>query len=276
MSETKQHQILGILNITEDSFSDGGRYLAPAAALAQARKLIADGADTLDIGPASSHPDAKPVSAAEEIARLKPVLGTLIAEGVSVSVDSFRPETQMFAIEAGAAFLNDIHGFPDRAIQERLAGGACRLIVMHAIQAQGIATREASEPATIWDRILRFFDARLSEFGRAGIASDRVVLDPGMGFFLGNQPAPSLAVLADLGRLKRAFGLPVLVSVSRKSFVHQLAGSSAAASGAASLAAELWAAREGADYIRTHDARALKQALTIKAALVAARPAGQD
>ena len=140
-------RIVGIVNITADSFSDGGRYLDPAAALEHARSLRAEGADVIELGPAASHPGSAPVSAAEEQRRLAPVLERLAADGTPVSVDSSRPETQRFAIAAGAAYLNDIHGFSDPGMYPVLAASQCRLIVMHAVQPAGTATQVVTDPA---------------------------------------------------------------------------------------------------------------------------------
>ena len=258
-------QIFGILNITADSFSDGGDFLDPDKALVQAAKLVADGAHVLDIGPASSHPDAGDVSAEEEIARLDGVWAALTALGAPISIDSFQPETQRWAMAQGAAWLNDINGFPDPSIYDELADYDGRLVVMHAIQAKGIATRDAPPAGDIWAHIMRFFEARLEAFEKAGIARESLVLDPGMGFFLGNDPATSMAVLGGLDGLKAAFDLPVLVSVSRKSFLRALANVSVAESGPMTLAAEMLAAEQGVDYIRTHDARQLAHALALRA-----------
>ena len=147
-------RIVGIVNITEDSFSDGGRYLDPAAAVAHARNLRADGADIIELGPAASHPDSAPVSAAEEQRRLAPVLEQLAADGIPVSVDSFRTETLRFAVSAGAACLNDIHGFGDPGLYPLLAASQCRLVVMHAVQATGAATRVVTDPAAVRDGIV--------------------------------------------------------------------------------------------------------------------------
>ena len=262
-------QLFGILNITADSFSDGGCFIEPQAALRHASKLSADGAQILDIGAASSHPDAQPVSAQTEIARLAALWPQLKKCDMQISVDSFQPQTQSWAMAQGADWLNDINGFRDPALYDELADNTCRLVVMHAIQNKngggGIATRRAvpHNKADMWAHIFRFFATRLAALQAAGIAPARLVLDPGMGYFLGNKPENSLAILADIGRLKQEFGLPVLVSVSRKSFVRQVAGVDIADSQAATLAAELWAAAQGVDYIRTHDPAALLQALKI-------------
>jgi dihydropteroate synthase type 2 len=260
--------LVGILNITEDSFSDGGRYLDPAAAIARARHLAAGGADIVELGAAASNIAAKPVAPAEEIRRLEPVIAALIAEHIPLSVDSFEPETQRFALARGVDYLNDIHGFPDPAVYPDLAAAGCCLVVMHAVQDRGRARRVALGADEVWRRIEAFFAERLPRLERAGIARERLILDPGMGFFLSSRPEASLRVLAELGRLKQAFGLPVLVSVSRKSFLAALTGHDAPAKlGPASLAAELFAAAQGADLIRTHDPAALRDGLRVAEAL---------
>jgi dihydropteroate synthase type 2 len=260
-------RIVGIVNITEDSFSDGGRYLDPAAALAHARRLRADGADVIELGPAASHPGSAPVTAAEERRRLVPVLEQLAAGGVPVSVDTSRPETLRFAVSAGAAYLNDIHGFGDPGLYPLLAASECRLIIMHAVQAAGAATRVVTDPAAVWDGICRFFTRRLAALQAAGIGRDRLIIDPGLGYFLGAAPGPSLAALAGIRELRDAFGVPVLVSPSRKSFLRTLTGRSIAQSGPATLAAEIFAAWQGADYIRTHDVAAARDALIVLGAI---------
>ena len=259
-------QILGIVNITSDSFSDGGKYLTPEAAIGRALTLVAQGADIIDLGPASSNPDAAPVPAEEEIRRIAPVLDRLLAEGVSVSLDSYLPETQAYGLARGVRWLNDIRGFPEPDLYPALAASSAGLIVMHSVQ-QGQADRRAAPEGDIVGHICRFFEARLAALEEAGIARSRVVLDPGMGFFLGSGPEASFAVLARLGEIKARFGLPVLVSVSRKSFLRAVTGRAAGEAGAASLAAELLAAMAGADFIRTHEAAPLRDALAIWARL---------
>jgi dihydropteroate synthase type 2 len=261
-------QIFGILNITEDSFSDGGRHLDPAAAIAAARLLAAEGADVVDLGAAASNVAAKPVAPDEEIRRLAPVIAMLKEAGVAVSVDSFALETQRFALAAGVDFLNDVEGFPDPALYPELAASDCRLIVMHAVHGRGRAQAIAVPASDIWPRIAKFFTVRIAALEASGVGRDRLILDPGMGFFLGSDPAASLRVLAGLDRLKRDFALPVMVSVSRKSFLGAATGRrDPAARVAATLAAELYAAAKGADFIRTHDPGALRDGLLVTAAL---------
>jgi dihydropteroate synthase type 2 len=267
--------LFGIVNITEDSFSDGGRFLDIAAALDHARALAAAGADVIDLGAAASNVDAKPVSAAEEIRRLEPLIAGLEADATPVSVDSFGPEVQRFAIARGVAFLNDIQGFPDPSLYPELAAARCRLVVMHAVQGRGRAQRLELSAEEVWDRIIAFFTERIAALERAGVVRERIIIDPGMGFFLSSRPQASLSVLARLGELKRVFGLPVLVSVSRKSFLRAITGrASADELGAATVTAELYAAAHGADYIRTHDPGALRDALRVVAALRSAAASG--
>jgi len=261
-------RLFGIVNITEDSFSDGGRFLAPEAAIAQARLVAANGADVIDLGAAASNIDAAPVTPAEEIRRLEPVIDALQADGTSVSIDSFQSATQRFALCRGVAFLNDIQGFPDPELYPDLAAATCRLVVMHSVQRRGRARQVAIGADEAWRRVLGFFGERVPRLERAGIARERLILDPGMGFFLSSRPEASVRALAGIGELKREMGLPVLISVSRKSFLGAVTGRVGPAErGPASLAAELYAAAQGADFIRTHDPAALRDALRLTAAL---------
>jgi dihydropteroate synthase type 2 len=255
--------ILGIVNITRDSFSDGGKFLAAGAALAHARKLAADGANILDLGAAASNPKAEAVSPEEEIARLAPVVAALKADGVALSIDTFSPEVQRWALQEGVDTLNDIHGFPNPSLYPLLADSNVKLIVMHAVQDAGVATTIDIPPETIFERIAAFFEARLAALTGAGIAPSRLILDPGMGMFLGARPQSSFEVLRRIPDLKKAFNLPVLISVSRKSFLRRTASRGVAEAGPATLAAELFATVRGADYIRTHDPAALCDGLAV-------------
>ena len=264
-------RLVGVVNITEDSFSDGGRYLAAEDALAHARRLRSEGADVIELGPASSHPDATQVSAEEERRRVAPVIQRLVADNIPVSVDSLLPDTQRFALAHGAAYLNDIQGFPEPDLYPALAAADCKLVVMHSVQRTGPTTKVATEAAAVWAGIERFFAERLTALQAAGIRRERLIIDPGLGFFLGSNPEPSLAVLSGIRHLKSRFGLPVLISPSRKSFLRRLTGRDIAHMGPATLAAELYAVRQGVDYIRTHDVAALRDALTVLDALTSYR-----
>ena len=263
-------KILGILNITEDSFSDGGKFLLPDAARTHGEALLKDGADILDIGAASSNPDAKTVAPETEIARLASVVPALKAKGGSISVDSFVPRVQRWALAEGVDYLNDIHGFAEPSLYPELADAKARLIVMHAVQGQGNATRADVPPSEIFARAVSFFEQRILALTRAGIARERLILDPGMGFFVGSDPENSLTLLRRLPELKARFGLPLMVSVSRKSFLRRIVGQSDAAGLlvlAASLVAELFAAAQGADYLRSHAPGPLAAALKARSAL---------
>jgi dihydropteroate synthase type 2 len=263
----KTVQIVGIVNITRDSFSDGGLYLESDRAVAQARKLAGDGADLIELGPASSNPDAAPVPAEEQIARLRPVLEALAPLSLRLSVDASHPAVQRFALAAEVAWLNDVRGFADTSLHRELAAASARLVVVHSLAGGERAGRELATPRAVLDSIERFFDERLATLVRAGVAEDRLIVDPGMGFFLGRDPRASIAVLERIPELRARFGRPVLVSVSRKSFLRALTGSELDAIGPATLAAELYAARAGAEFLRTHDVRALRDGLCIERAL---------
>jgi len=269
-------KIVGIVNLTEDSFSDGGLYLQTDAAIARCLELVRDGADILDLGAASSNPDAKKVAPADEILRLEPVVDAIAAHGTEashateISIDTFQPEVQRWAAARDIAYLNDIRGFPDPSIYTDLARARCRLVVMHSIQRSERATRVASDAPAVIAAMYQFFEERIGALTGAGVARERLILDPGMGYFLGSSPEPSILALSGLAELRARFGLPILVSVSRKSFLGSITGRDVAERGAATLAAEIHAALSGADFIRTHDARQLRDAIKVLAALESA------
>jgi dihydropteroate synthase len=196
---------------------------------------------------------------------MAPVIAALT--DVAISVDSFAPEVQRWALARGVAYLNDIQGFPFPELYPELAASSAKLIVMHSVQRLGRATRVKVPPEEIYDRIVAFFEQRVSALTAAGVARERLILDPGMGLFLGTLREASFTALRHIADLKGRFGLPVLVSVSRKSFLRRLVDREVAVSGPATLAAELFAVRQGADYIRTHDPRALKDLLFVLEAL---------
>jgi dihydropteroate synthase len=270
-------RLLGIVNITEDSFSDGGRFLDRQAAIAQADNLLAAGADVIDLGAVASNPDSARIPVNVEIERLEPVLSHLHARGALVSVDSFRPEAQLYALSRGVAFLNDIHGFPHPTVYPALAASSCRLIAMHSLHGPNHVSRADITVPDVVDTIIQFFQDRLAALEAAGIARERVIIDPGMGFFLGANPSASFAALAGIGRIKRALELPLLVSVSRKSFLRNVTGQAdAARAGPATLAAEIYAALRGADFIRTHDVAALVDAMKVLRAVQSAEVTGSQ
>ena len=260
-------KILGILNITSDSFSDGGRYLEPGAAIFHARAMAESGADIVDIGAASSNPEAQAVASEVEIARLAAVIPALKEKGLPLSIDTFAPDVQRWAMARGMDYLNDIHGFPDATLYPELAKSDVKLIVMHMVQERGVAVRTEVPSSEIFDRVTRFFDARLRALTDAGIARERLILDPGMGQFVGTDPENSLILLRRLPELKARYGLPLLLSLSRKGFLRKLVNRPVLEAGAASLAGELFAEANGADYIRTHAPGALRDGLKVLKAI---------
>jgi dihydropteroate synthase type 2 len=174
---------------------------------------------------------------------------------------------QRWALAQQPDYLNDIHGFADAALYPELAASKVKLIVMHMVQAEGVAVRTDVPSAEIFDRVVRFFDQRLAQLTKAGIAKERLILDPGMGQFVGKDPENSWILLRRLPELKSRFGLPVLVSVSRKGFLRRLVNRPPAESGPASLAAELFADANGVDFIRTHAPAPLRDGLKVLKAI---------
>jgi dihydropteroate synthase len=242
----KRSLVMGILNVTPDSFSDGGRFLARDAALAQARRLAAEGADIIDIGAESTRPGHTPVPGDEERARLEPVLAEIIAAvDLPVSIDTMKARVARFAVAAGAAVVNDVWGLQgDPAMADTVAETGAAVVVMH--------NRVAADPdLDILDDMRRFFEASLRLADKAGIPRRHIILDPGIGF--GKTRHQNLEALANLAVIG-AFGLPILVGVSRKSLIADLAGPSGDARLVGTLAANVAAAAKGAAIFRVHDA----------------------
>jgi dihydropteroate synthase len=251
--------VMGVLNVTPDSFSDGGQFVAPERALAQARRMIAEGAGIIDIGAESTRPyGSEPVSAEEELRRLRPILPEVVALGIPVSIDSMKSSVIAWALDAGATIANDVWGLQrDPAMAGLLAARGSPVIVMH--------NRDRADPAIdIMQDIAAFFARSLEIAAKAGIAADRIVLDPGIGF--GKTPEQSMTALARLDQL-RAFGLPLLVGASRKRFISSVTPSEPHQRLGGSIAAHLIAAKAGARIIRTHDVAETLQALRVAAAI---------
>jgi dihydropteroate synthase len=256
--------VMGILNVTPDSFSDGGKFDAPAAAIARAAGIKDEGADILDIGAESTRPygGATPVSAEEEWARLSPVLPAAVALGVPVSVDTMKASVAARALKAGAAMLNDVWGLqrdPDMAFVA--AEHDVPVVVMH--------NRDTVDPGLdIVADIERFFERSLGIAARAGLKLERIVLDPGIGF--GKTPQQSLIAIARLAEFT-VFGRPILMGLSRKRFIDALSPAAPDRRLAGSLAGNLAAVAAGAEIVRVHDVFETVQALKVNAAIEAQR-----
>ena len=260
----KRPLVMGVLNVTPDSFSDGGRFLDPQDAIAQARRLIAEGADILDIGAESTRPygGAMPVSLAEEWQRLDPVLPAIVALGVPVSIDTLKAAVAAWALDQGAAIVNDVWGLQRDADMARLvAERGAAVVIMH--------NRDTADPSiNILADVEEFFSRSLEVAWTAGIPRDRIVLDPGIGF--GKTPEQSLACIAQLHALA-SFGLPLLVGASRKRFIQAISPSEPPERLGGSLAAHLIAVENGAAIVRVHDVAPTVQALAVAAAIRHAR-----
>lgn len=256
--------VMGILNVTPDSFSDGGLFTSVDAALAQARRMATEGADILDIGGESTRPygGAEPVGADEEWARIGALVPRLAELGLPVSVDTMKAAVAEKALGRGAGIVNDVWGLqrdPDMA--RVVATHDCDVVVMH--------NRETVEPAIdIFADIDTFFRRSLEIAARAGIRRERIVLDPGIGF--GKTPEQSIAVIARLGHFA-AFGLPLLIGLSRKRFISSVSPSEPQQRLGGSIAANLTAVRAGAAIIRVHDVAETVQALRVTEVLEKAR-----
>jgi dihydropteroate synthase len=256
--------VMGILNVTPDSFSDGGRFVDPAKAIAHACAMAEQGADIIDIGAESTRPygGAQPVSADEELVRLAPVLPAAVELGLPVSIDTIKARIAAWALDQGAAIVNDVWGLQrDSALAPLIAERGVPVIVMH--------NREAADPTIdIMADIAAFFARSLAIAERAGIARGQIVLDPGIGF--GKTPEQSIACIARLAELKR-FGLPLLVGASRKRFIASVTPAPPDERIGGSISAHLLAVENGAAIVRLHDVAETVQALRVAAAIEAAR-----
>jgi len=255
---------MGILNVTPDSFSDGGRFFDPQRAIAHARRMAADGADILDVGAESTRPygGAVAVSREEEMRRLEPVLPAVTALGVPVSIDTMKAGVAAAALAAGASIVNDVWGL-------QREGDLARVVAEHAVPVIIMHNREAADPAIdIMADIAAFFSRSLDIAARAGIARENIVLDPGIGF--GKTPEQSITAIARLGELK-SFGLPLMVGASRKRFIDTVSPSAPGERIGGSIASHLLAVENGAAIVRTHDVAATVQAFRVAAAIRGAR-----
>ena len=256
--------LMGIVNVTPDSFWDGGRFAVPTAAIAEAHRHVAGGAAIIDVGAESTRPGATPVTSGEEKARLARVLAALIdAVDVAVSIDTMKACIAVQGLEAGAAIVNDQWGLQgDPAMASVVADAGAGLVIMH--------NRLRGDEDDIVDALRGFFDRSLAIAGRAGIARDRIILDPGIGF--GKSKAQNLRALgAGVAALSATFGLPVLVGVSRKSLFAGLIGKSAVEDRlVGTLAADIAALAHGARIFRVHDCADHRDAFAVHQAIARA------
>jgi len=265
--------IAGVVNVTPDSFSDGGMFLSPPAAIAHARQLLNDGADILDMGAESTRPGAEPVSADEEWSRLEPVLDGLRElrnEGAVISVDTTKLDVARRAVEAGAAIINDVSALRhDPGIAELAARTGVGLVLMH-MRGTPRTMQENTRYGDVAGEVRSFLERALGQAVQAGCDPAQIAIDPGIGF--GKDLAGNLELLARIGELAD-LGAPVWVGVSRKRFLGDLLGTPPDDRLAGTIAASLEAVRSGATAVRVHDVREMRHALTVARAIQGRREA---
>jgi len=252
-------RVMGILNVTPDSFSDGGAYLDRERALDCARQMLADGADLIDVGGESTRPSAAPVDEADELERVLPVVATLAAEGALVSVDTMKPGVMRRAVAAGAVMINDVRALREPGAMDAAAASGAAVCLMH-MQGEPRTMQQAPRYADVLAEVAAFLLERAQACERAGVARERIVVDPGFGF--GKTVDHNLALLRGLRTLADA-GYPVLAGLSRKSTLGALTGRGVGERLAASIAAALACAARGASILRVHDVRETVDALEV-------------
>ena len=265
--------VMGILNVTPDSFSDGGQHNLLENALAHARQMIAEGADIIDIGGESTRPGATPVGVQDELDRVMPVIDALIAAGIEVpiSIDTYKPLVADQAIQAGASIINDVHGLQGAAEMAEVAAlHQVPVIAMHWQK-----DRDSSVP--LLNDMVRYFEASIARAEQAGISHDRLILDPGFGF--GKTLAENYAILRQLTGIRQAFsqhasGFPVLVGTSRKSMIGKLLGNHPEERLAGTIATSVLGYINGGHIFRVHDVRANRDALRVAQATLYGPPSG--
>ena len=257
--------VMGIVNVTPDSFSDGGKYTSTQAAVCHALTLIAEGADILDIGGESTRPGAAPVSLDEEISRVIPVIEAL--KGVStvpLSIDTYKPEVMRQAIAAGADMVNDVRALQEPGALDVLAKSHVGICLMH-MQGNPMTMQMSPHYEDVVIEVGQFLADRLQVCLNHGIAKNRIVLDPGFGF--GKTREHNISLIQQLEKLHR-IGLPLLVGLSRKSVLGAIAGGDENQRLYASIAASVISAMKGAKIVRVHDVKATVDALKVVAAIV--------
>ena len=250
---------MGIVNVTPNSFSDGGRYADPAKASAHGLALRDEGADIVDVGGESTRPGAEPVPVEEELARVIPVVETLAREGVAVSVDTLKPDVMRAAIDAGCAVVNDVSGFTAPGAIEAVARAKVGVVVMH-MQGTPRTMQHSPRYEDVVGEVAGFLATRARALEAAGVAPARIAIDPGFGF--GKTLEHNQALFRGLPQLA-ALGWPLLVGVSRKKMIGDLTGRAVESRAAGSVAAALLAVQNGASMVRVHDVRETVDAINV-------------
>jgi dihydropteroate synthase len=252
--------VMGVLNVTPDSFSDGGQFFDPARAITHAKQMVAEGADIIDVGAESTRPYGNPKSVAtsDEVLRLTPVLGVVSRLGLPISIDSLKSSVAAWALDQGASIMNDVWGLQhDPEMATLAARRGVPIIVMH--------NRDKADPnIDIVAEVVAFFARSLEIASQAGIDRDQIVLDPGIGF--GKTPEQSIICIAQFAAFKK-FGLPLLLGASRKRFIASVSPSEPSQRIGGSLAAHLFGVENGAAIVRVHDVHETVQALRVNAAI---------
>jgi dihydropteroate synthase len=258
-------KLMGVVNVTPDSFSDGGLYLDPEAAIAHGKELVAAGAEILDVGGESTRPGAKPVGEDEELRRVVPVIQGLRDTRARISVDTSKAAVAAAALDAGAEIVNDVTALRgDPGMASLCAERGATLVLMHMLGEPRTMQEDPRYGDVVAD-VKAFLAERLQAAVAAGVAEERVWLDPGIGF--GKTGAHNMELLRRLGEL-RELGRPLVVGTSRKSFIGRVDGSPAAQRLGGTIASSVLAAAEGADVLRVHDVSEVRQALTVATAIL--------
>ncbi|MCB1935852.1 MAG: dihydropteroate synthase [Nitrosomonas sp.] len=261
---SKKPLIMGVVNVTPDSFSDGGEFLSVDSALQQARKLMDEGADIIDIGGESTRPGSQSVDAEEELRRISPLLDALVTEAIPISVDTSKPEVMQYAIKVGAAMINDVNALRAPGALEVVAASKTISVCLMHMQGKPEDMQNNPRYEDIVDDVHHFLKGRIQAAVAQGIAFERIVIDPGFGF--GKTLQHNLSLLRRLDQFNR-LGVPVLVGISRKSMLGMITGNPVDQRIHESVAAALIALINGATIVRVHDVKATKDALAVYTAI---------
>jgi dihydropteroate synthase len=257
-------KVMGIVNVTPDSFSDGGQFSSTEKAIAHAHHLVAQGADVLDVGGESTRPGATPVPLDEELSRVIPVIEGLAGIGVPLSIDTYKPEVMRAAILAGVDIVNDVCALQEPQALEIVAASDVGVCLMH-MQGRPQNMQQDPQYQDVVHEVYDFLKSRLAAAEQVGISKSRITLDPGFGF--GKRTAHNLALLEGLSTLQK-LGAPLLIGLSRKSVLGQVAGADVNERLYASVAASVIAVMKGANIVRVHDVKATVEALKVASAVM--------